>query len=74
MAKSPAGQTAGLAAAVRATDVQILDLPRSVDHVNAHDEQDASTPIYDYCPNQKANPDYPNDPIYSATAIGLSGC
>jgi TonB-dependent receptor len=30
---------------------------------NAHKGQDAYTPQYDYCPNPKANPGYPNDNI-----------
>jgi TonB-dependent receptor len=35
---------------------------------NAHKGQDAYTPTYDYCPNPKANPGYPNDNICSAAA------
>jgi TonB-dependent receptor len=35
---------------------------------NAHKGQDADTPTYDYCPNSKANPNYPNDDICAAAA------
>jgi TonB-dependent receptor len=35
---------------------------------NAHKGQDAYTPTYDYCPNPKANPGYPNDDICGAAA------
>src|SRR5580658_9841676 len=36
---------------------------------NAHKGQDAYTPTYDYCPNPKANPGYPNDNICSPAAV-----
>jgi TonB-dependent receptor len=35
---------------------------------NAHKGQDAYTPQYDYCPNPKANPGYPNDDICGSAA------
>ncbi len=39
---------------------------------NAHKGQDAYTPTYDYCPNPKANPNYPNDAICSAAAASAT--
>jgi TonB-dependent receptor len=39
---------------------------------NAHKGQAAYTPTYDYCPNPKANPGYPNDAICSNAAIGTT--
>jgi TonB-dependent receptor len=39
---------------------------------NAHKGQDAYTPTYDYCPNPKANPNYPNDPICSGAATSTT--
>jgi TonB-dependent receptor len=39
---------------------------------NAHKGQDAYSPVYDYCPNSKANPNYPNDPICSAAATSAT--
>jgi TonB-dependent receptor len=39
---------------------------------NAHKGQDAYTPTYDYCPNPKANPGYPNDNICSTAAVNAT--
>ncbi len=39
---------------------------------NAHKGQDAYTPQYDYCPNPKANPGYPNDNICSNAAVNAT--
>jgi TonB-dependent receptor len=39
---------------------------------NAHKGQDAYTPTYDYCPNPKANPNYPNDAICSTAAVNTT--
>jgi TonB-dependent receptor len=39
---------------------------------NAHKGQDAYTPTYDYCPNPKANPGYPNDNICSNAAVSAT--